>query len=490
MENDSEKPLVVLIHNEFGYPNNFLPNEIYPEFETAGIHKEINPKNEIFRSVRELFLHLKFDEKNIGSSVWNPLSEIIEPGNTVLIKPNFVLHRSKCKKTTRDVLITHPTVITAVIDYVILALKGRGTIIIGDSPIQEAVFEDIITYHQMGDYLNSYKKNTKINIEIIDFRKERSINKIYREIQRIELAGDPRGYSRIELSEKSALIDITDQYNQFRVTNYDKEKMLSYHNLKSHSYLIANSVLKSDVIISLPKLKSHRKAGITCALKNLIGINGSKDCLPHHRKGSREENGDEYLHKSFRKRLLSNIEEKRAQSTSRFFCFILFLSKLVVYTFERIFPYKESYKEGNWYGNETIPKTIIDINYILNFVNKNGKLTDMHQKRKLLTITDAIICGEGEGPLCSNKKEVGYLLASQDFLANDIVASLLAGFDPLKIPTILSAMKSPININNIDSNFDIRITSNNRNFQDINTIKTANIIKFEPTSGWKNHIEL
>jgi len=32
-------------------------------------------------------------------------------------------------------------------------------------------------------------------------------------------------------------------------------------------------------------LKLHRKAGITCALKNLIGINGNKEYLPHHRLG-------------------------------------------------------------------------------------------------------------------------------------------------------------------------------------------------------------
>ena len=32
---------------------------------------------------------------------------------------------------------------------------------------------------------------------------------------------------------------------------------------------------------SLPKLKTHKKAGITCALKNLIGINGNKEYLPH-----------------------------------------------------------------------------------------------------------------------------------------------------------------------------------------------------------------
>jgi len=490
MINISEKPIVALIKNESVYPNNFLPDRIYPEFKEISIHRETNPDNKIFQSVRELFKLLKYDEDNIGSSFWNPLSEIIEPGNTVLIKPNFVLDKSKCKDITLEVLITHPSLIVAVIDYVILALKGNGTIIIGDAPIQEAKFEEMIGYLNFFDYVNDYRKKTDIKFEIIDFRKERSINKIYREIQRIELSGDPRGYCRVELNEKSAMKEITHQYKQFRVTNYNKEKMLNFHKENYHSYLITKSALESDVIISMPKLKSHRKAGITCAMKNLVGINGTKDCLPHHRKGSLVENGDEYPKKSFRKKLLSNLEENRAQSKSKLYCFMIFLFKLVLYFFERIFPYKDPIKEGNWYGNITLPRMILDINYIINFASKEGKIADLNRKRKLFALTDAIISGEKDGPLCPTKKATGFILASQDFLANDIISCIIAGFDPLKISTITFALKSQINVNNITTIDNIEIVSNIQEFSDIQSLKLNNKIRFEPTIGWKGHIEL
>ncbi|MHA1212730.1 MAG: DUF362 domain-containing protein, partial [Candidatus Heimdallarchaeota archaeon] len=315
------------------------------------------------------------------------------------------------------------------------------------------------------------------------------INKITREIQRIDLKGDPRGYTIVELGEESALIDITHQYRKFRVTNYDKEKMTKFHNENHHSYIIANSVLQSDVIVTLPKLKSHRKAGITCALKNIVGINGSKDCLPHHRKGSIKENGDEYLNKSFRKKLLSNLEERRAQSKSRIFCFFLFLKKLVLYAFERMFPYKDPYKEGSWYGNKTIPRTIVDLNFILNFVTKEGKISK-NKQRSLFAITDAIISGECDGPLCPTKKETGILIASKDFLANDIISSYLTGFDPMKIPTIAFALNSKININKITSLEKIPIKSNLKYLKNVKEIKNERLFIHEPTTGWKNHIEL
>ena len=76
------------------------------------------------------------------------------------------------------------------------------------------------------------------------------------------------------------------------------------------AYLLPASILKADVFINLPKLKTHRKAGITGAMKNLVGINGSKDWLPHHTAGPREDGGDEYLHRSARKRLVSYLRDQ------------------------------------------------------------------------------------------------------------------------------------------------------------------------------------
>ena len=480
---------VAIVGEIESYPVNFHPDQLYAEFIENKLFTKFNPDNHVFSSIRKLLMQMDLDKDNIETANWNPFSDIIKPGDTVLLKPNLVKHESSRKETTLTELITHPSIIVAIISYVILALQDKGTIIIGDSPIQEADFSKIVDYLQLSDYISEFRTRTKINFEIIDFRKEMSINKMTREIQRISLKGDPRGYSTIELGEKSALMEITHQYKKFRVTNYNKEEMIKFHNENHHSYIIANTVLQSDVIISLPKLKSHRKAGITCALKNLVGMNGSKDCLPHHRKGSIQENGDEYLNKSFRKTLMSNLEERRAKSNSRIFCFFLFLNKLVLYVFERIFPFKDSYKEGSWYGNKTIPRTIVDLNYILNFVTKEGKISKTKQ-RSLFAITDAIISGQCDGPLCPTKMKTGILIASKDFLANDIISCYLAGFDPKKIPTITFALNSEININNISILENIPIRSNLTYLENVKDIINKRLFVHEPTSGWKNHIEL
>ena len=84
----------------------------------------------------------------------------------------------------------------------------------------------------------------------------------------------------------------------FRVTMYDHRLMQAHHDQRKHEYLVSNSVLDADLIINLAKLKCHSKAGITGALKNLVGINGHKEYLPHHTNGSPAEGGDQYACRS------------------------------------------------------------------------------------------------------------------------------------------------------------------------------------------------
>ena len=36
----------------------------------------------------------------------------------------------------------------------------------------------------------------------------------------------------------------------------------------------------------MPKLKTHKKCGVTISLKNLVGLNTNKNLLPHHSLGT------------------------------------------------------------------------------------------------------------------------------------------------------------------------------------------------------------
>lgn len=110
----------------------FHPGEKYPEYpfgHTGG-------DNSCYAGVRELFRLMRMDEANFGRASWNPLGEIIRPGDHVFIKPNFVRHYNHVGGI--EPLITQGSVIRAVLDYVHIATKDSGLITIGDSPYLDA----------------------------------------------------------------------------------------------------------------------------------------------------------------------------------------------------------------------------------------------------------------------------------------------------------------------------------------------------------------
>jgi uncharacterized protein (DUF362 family) len=76
--------------------------------------------------------------------------------------------------------------------------------------------------------------------------------------------------------------------------SYDMEETNTRHAGTRHEYLLCRTPMEADVFINLPKLKTHKKVGVTCALKNLVGINANKNWLPHHTEGTPEQGGDQF----------------------------------------------------------------------------------------------------------------------------------------------------------------------------------------------------
>jgi hypothetical protein len=185
-----------------------------------------------------------------------------------------------------------------VLDYVIKALDGTGSVAVGDAPLQECDFPTLVKTSGLGDLLAFYRANAGFGIDLVDFRQEMCIKDASKQyaVKRKRLAGDPKGYREVDLGGESFLVPLEKDYNHFRVTNYDSETMMEAHRDGHHKYLLSGTMLEADVIINIPKLKTHRKAGLTASMKNFIGVNGSKDMLPHHRAGSKlKGHGDEYL---------------------------------------------------------------------------------------------------------------------------------------------------------------------------------------------------
>jgi len=460
----------------------FNPSIDYPEYPFKG---NLSEHNLIYDKVRELFKALALDEKNFGAENWNPLGEIISPGDNVLLKPNWVCHLYR-KTMKMDTMISSSILTRAVLDYVCIALKGKGSVTIGDAPIDVAQFDEILNVLNIDKIVDFYKTQ-KIEVKLVDFRNEIAIKKNGMIVKRIKLKGDPLGYTVVDLGRDSELMEIIGYNSKFRSLEYDPNLIVTHHNDTVNEYLIPNTVLTADVIINLPKLKTHKKAGITAALKNMIGIMAAKEWLPHHRRGSKDEGCDEYLCVDWRKRQMGIFTDIIDGSKNIFIRrFFQILRKLFSLS-GKFLPFNCPYFEGSWRGNETISKTITDLNKIIFYASKDGKMSDKKQ-RKMFVLVDGIVAGEGEGPLRPSSKQCGLLIAGSNPASVDLVCSKIMGFDYLKIPTLTQVLKirkyklmdfSEGKIIMLDKNAQI-------NFEDI---PKAYNFHFKPASGWQGFIE-
>lgn len=478
--------IVSFVKTKPKYPTEipFHPGEKYPEYHFEEVSDQ---SNFAYDAVRQSLCALGFDRKNFGKKTWNPLGELVKPGNTVVVKPNFVRHFHGLGLGL-DSLVTHGSVIRAVLDYVLIALKDKGRIIIGDSPLQAGDIHDVARVTGLPQIIDFLETKTKVEFEVIDFRKERAYKDSQGRIMRKEqLAGDPRGYAAVQLNEQSELTELDEHYQKYRVTQYNPEEMPKHHHKNHHEYLVPKSVLSADVFINLPKLKTHRKSGITASLKNLVGINGSKDWLPHHRIGSKKEGGDEYLNPGWRKSILRRLNEAIDTSSNyKKVKFLSFIRKAIMST-KDLLPMKDSYFEGSWYGNDTLPRTIVDLNKIIFFADKEGMLKKTKQ-RQYLSIIDGIIGGEKDGPMNPIPIESGVILSGTDPVVLDTAVARFMGFDWRKIPMIAYAYRSkgyPITTIKPEG---VNIIVDQK-LLDLEMFYKEYHMNFEPSSGWKGAIE-
>lgn len=478
--------------NKHKYPLEapYNPSNDFPEYPFGD--KELDGANIVYEELRNLLSEMNLDKDNFNTKKWNPFKELIKPGDMVVLKPNMVMHKNGLKQFSTDCLITHGSIIRAILDYVYIALKGKGKIIIADAPLQKCDFSKVILENGTKSIVNFYKKNG-IKIELIDFRKERAIADLVGRIRGIEkLNGDPRGYTVVDLGKDSLLYDIIDDYEKFRVTCYNPDLMKEHHNPEKNEYLIANTTLEADVIINLPKPKTHRRAGITGAMKNLVGINGSKDWLPHHRRGSKFDGGDEYLNHNLFKEINVSLQERidvAAVENKKMRTYIIRNIQKINSIFRKITT-KDEYLEGSWWGNDTTWRMICDLNRLLIYADKNG-IMRQNPQRKYIAFLDMIISGEGDGPLNPSPKYSGILMAGFNPLVIDTVMATIMGFDFRKIPNIYKAYiikKYPISNYNYE---DIKIISNNKAWsRKITDINFEDTLKYKPSLGWKSHIEM
>ena len=132
-------------------------------------------------------------------------------------------------------------------------------------------------------------------------------------------------------------------------------KEVACHGAVLEKTYISSLVLESDIIINLPKLKTHSFTVYTGAIKNMFGIIPQGLRIQYHR---------------------------------------------------------------DYQKNEVFSQMLVDI---------------FSCAPPALTIMDAVVAMEGEGPSSGSLREVGAIIASRDSVAVDAVASKIIGFNPLDL---------------------------------------------------------
>jgi uncharacterized protein (DUF362 family) len=422
------------------------------------------------------------DLANLGSPAWNPFAAIIPEGARVVVKPNWV-HHYNSSGFGMGCLVTHTHVLEAILHYV--AKTHPQHIIVGDAPLQGCDFGALLAACNVPEMLSRLTGH-KVNVSVKDFR--RTI------LEGGKLGGRAQEDCRaidefilFDLGSDSMLEEITESDSEFRVTMYNPDLMKRTHRPGKHQYLIARDVIAADVVINVPKLKTHKKAGITGALKNLIGINGHKEYLPHHRKGGSQTAGDCYSGRSRLKGLVEGLLDATNRAQGTIARRVLANAVRSGMAFGKVIGLDNNY-EGSWHGNDTIWRTCLDLQRVLHYGREDGTLSD-HVQRTVLTITDAIIAGQGDGPLAPTPIQLGMMTLGANTAAVDWVHALLMGLDPQRIPLTREAFATyRFPLRDFSPN-DIAIRVDGRHVA-ASSLFLQYGCPFRAPSGWQGHSEL
>jgi len=440
------------------------------------------------------------DSGRYGTPQWNPLGEIIEPGNTVVLKPNFVAHRNAGEQawgiTDTDCLVTHGSIVRAVMDYVALALQGRGRIIIGDCPIQGTSWEGLVQMTRLDAVERYFRKAfPAIDLAIKDYRLGRAEVKGNRIVRRVVDEASRANYSEVDLKTESLLVPLMVPGYAFGVSQYARHRMVRAHTPATNKYVFPKEFLEADVFINLPKMKTHMKAGITCAMKNLVGINGHKDYLPHFRYGSPKQGGDEYPDGNWIWDLAWyfdhcdwELDSGALKSLFHWCAFGCRGALRVLCGKPRGYFWQGG---GGWHGNDTLWRTVLDINRAFLYFDPASQAVEPRplKSRRYLAILDGLIGGHRESPLAPSPVPSGMVLAAQNFLALDTAAAALMGCDLRKLKQVWNAYQPsqrPLATFRIQD-IELRGFPEAARVQDIYQRRLYR--PFEPSMGWKGHVE-
>jgi len=411
------------------------------------------------------------------------LRGLVEPGDRVLIKPNWVSDSHPDGDEHIFGNITHGAIVAVLADMALRRAGEDGEVIVGEVTTQEANFARMCSLTGMWQVAAALETKHGRGIELLDLRSQIARlgpDGLVHSLRRAPgLAhdgypfGDPTGYAYIDLGNESQHAARDDLAGLLRVTDYtfsagmkqaQAEETTAQHSAGRHRYCIPRMVLSSDVFICVPKLKTHVKAGITLALKNLIGINARKALIPHRKAGPVGDGGDEWPDDA-------TIEAADAGLRAN------------------LAAVREA-RDANWYGNDTLWRTILDLNAILRYGTAEGGMGRSPQRR-YLAVVDGIEGSDGSGPTQGRRRRDGVLLAGTDPVCVDTIGAALMGFDWRAFPHIARAYGLAPSTRLTDARpDDIAVSARPARLGDWQTLDRAASLAYQAPPGWVTRVEL
>jgi uncharacterized protein (DUF362 family) len=416
--------------------------------------------------------------------------DFIKCGDKVVLKPNWVKEHDErfAGPDQWEHVVTHPDVIEGVIHWVAPRLLGRGSITVCDAPQTDSSFAALRRYCGLDAMIARCRELwPTLSLSILDLRPEEwhAVDGVT--VAKTQLPGDPLGSTHVRLNEDSEFVGFHG-LGQLYGASYNMEETNARHREVTHEYMLCRTPMDADVLINIPKLKCHKKVGLTCALKNLVGINANKNWLPHHTEGTPDQGGDQFPKANFK----SKLEHSWMGTIKRFLfgknllsrCFVPVkkVGRLLFGDTQKVV------RSGNWYGNDTCWRMVVDLNKCFFYYGGDGALRS--RPIRYLAVVDAIVAGEGNGPMSPDPKRCGLLIAGANPAAVDAVCCALMGFDWRKIRLltgVLAAQRKPV------ANFhhdEIPVVSNDpaRN-KPLGQFTPADGFGFKPHFGWLGYVE-
>ncbi len=415
----------------------FHPAARYPELPFS--ETSVAP-NWPYELLRRLFCNLGMDRERFGTKEWNPLGGLIQPGQTVVLKPNYVLSFNDSGQDLFAV-ITHPSILRAMVDYAYVALKGQGRIVIADVPQMDCDWDELMRAQRLDAIQEFYWSKFRFKVEAYDLRNFAVIDHRKPPLteNRKKLPGDPAGSVIINLGRKSHFYGLPNQ--NYYGADFNRQETIAHHQGETHEYCVSKTILSADVFLSVPKMKTHKKVGVTLNLKGLVGINTNKNYLIHYRLGTPKNGGDQLPDaRPGADRALVRVQRwaydrflaQQSKAADAVYQTGVKIYRRTVKPFLRLSKETITVDAGNWHGNDSAWRMTADLAKILFFADAAGQL-HATPRRRLFCVVDGIVGGDRLGPLEPDARRCGCLVAGAHPFAVDQVTTRLMGFDPRKL---------------------------------------------------------